>query len=143
VVPLAEVLGALGSTRAWVVHGHDGLDELSTTGPTTVAALADGRVTSFEVTPEDAGLARVSLADLKGGDAAHNAEALRGLLAGRPGPYRDIVVLNAAAALVVAGRAATLAEGAGLAGEAIGSGRAAQALARLVAASNGPVPATR
>ena len=136
VEPIAEVLHALGSERAWIVHGHDGLDELSTTGPTTVAELKDGRVTTFEVTPEDAGLARVTLAELKGGDGAHNANALQGLLAGDPGPYRDIVLLNTAAALVVAGRAASLEDGATLAAEAIDTGRAAQALERLVAISN-------
>jgi anthranilate phosphoribosyltransferase len=135
VEPIAEVLRALGSERAWVVHGHDGLDELSTTGPTAVACLDGGKITTFEVTPEDAGLQRVSLAELKGGDGAHNARALRDLLAGAPGPYRDIVLLNTAAALVVAGRAQTLAEGVALAEESIGSGRAAAALEKLVAIS--------
>lgn len=133
--PLAEALRALGSKRAWIVHGHDGLDELSTTGPSTVVALEDGKIRTFEVTPEDAGLTRVSLADLKGGDGAHNADALRRLLAGEAGPYRDIVLLNAGAALVVAGRAASLAEGVRLAEEAIRSGRAAAALDKLVAIS--------
>lgn len=133
--PLAEALRALGSKRAWIVHGHDGLDELSTTGPSTVVALEDGKIRTFEVTPEEAGLTRVSLADLKGGDGAHNAEALRRLLAGEAGPYRDIVLLNAGAALVVAGRAASLAEGVRLAEEAIRSGRAAAALDKLVAIS--------
>jgi anthranilate phosphoribosyltransferase len=137
VSPIAEVLRALGSQRAWVVHGHDGLDELSTTGATTVAALDNGTITSFEVTPEDAGLQRVSLAELKGGDGAHNAKALKDLLGGAAGPYRDIVLLNAAAALIVAGRASSLAEGVGLAEESIGSGRAAAALEKLVAISQG------
>jgi anthranilate phosphoribosyltransferase len=118
-----------------VVHGHDGLDELSTTGASTVAALEGGKITTFEVTPEDAGLARVSLADLKGGDGAHNAQALRELLAGATGPYRDIVLLNTAAALIVGGRASSLAEGVALAQDAIASGRAAAALERLVAVS--------
>ena len=135
VTPIAEVLRALGSERAWVVHGHDGLDELSTTGPTAVASLDGGKITTFEVTPEDAGLQRVTLSELKGGDSAHNAQALRDLLGGAPGPYRDIVLLNAAAALVVAGRAGTLREGVGLAEAAIGSGRAAAALEKLVAIS--------
>ncbi len=135
VEPMAEALKALGSERAWVVHGQDGLDELSTTGPTLVACLDGGKITTFEVTPEEAGLPRVSLADLKGGDGAHNAQALRDLLAGAPGPYRDIVLLNAAAALVVTGRVSTLAEGVGLAEDAIRSGRAAAALDRLVAVS--------
>ncbi|MCC7251973.1 anthranilate phosphoribosyltransferase [Hyphomicrobium sp.] len=138
VLPIAEALRALGSMRAWVVHGHDGLDELSTTGSTMVAALENGKITTFEVTPEDAGLARVSLADLKGGDGAHNAQALRELLAGKPGPYRDIVLFNTAAALIVAGRASSLAEGVALAEEAITSGRAAAALDKLVAISQGP-----
>jgi anthranilate phosphoribosyltransferase len=133
--PIAEVLRALGSHRAWVVHGYDGLDELSTTGPTTVAALDNGTITSFEVTPEDAGLQRVSLSELKGGDGAHNAKALKALLSGAAGPYRDIVLLNTAAALIVAGRASSLAEGVGLAEEAIRSGRAAAALEKLVAIS--------
>lgn len=137
VQPVAEVLRALGSERAWVVHGHDGLDELSTTGPTTVAALENGKITTFEVAPEDAGLQRVSLSELKGGDAAHNAGALRAVLAGEPGPYRDIVLLNTAAALIVAGRAQSLAEGAALAEDAIASGQAASALARLITVSNG------
>lgn len=135
VTPIAEVLRALGSERAWVVHGHDGLDELSTTGPTAVACLDGGKITTFEVTPEDAGLQRVTLAELKGGDSAHNAKALRDLLGGASGPYRDIVLLNAAAALVVAGRADTLREGVGLAEAAISSGRAAAALEKLVAIS--------
>lgn len=139
VVPIAEVLGALGSERAWVVHGHDGLDELSTTGPTTVAELKDGRVTTFDVTPEDAGLPRVTLSDLKGGDGAHNAGALRKLLAGEPGPYRDIVLLNTAAALVVAGKAASLKDGAALAADAIESGRANDALQHLVKISQAAV----
>lgn len=136
VAPIAEVLRALGSDRAWVVHGHDGLDELSTTGPTTVASLDAGEITTFEITPQDAGLTRASLADLKGGDGAHNAAALNALLAGAKGPYRDIVLLNTAAALIVAGKAKSLGEGAGLAADAIDSGRAAEALASLVAVSH-------
>jgi len=136
VLPIAETLSALGSERAWVVHGHDGLDELSTTGPTTVASLEAGTVTTFEVTPEDAGLARATLADLKGGDSAHNAKALRALLAGAAGAYRDIVLLNTAAALVVAGKAGSLREGAGLAAQSIDTGRAAAALEKLIAISN-------
>jgi anthranilate phosphoribosyltransferase len=135
VLPIAEALRSLGAARAWVVHGHDGLDELSTTGSSMVASLEDGKITTFEVKPEDAGLPRVSLADLKGGDSAHNAKALRDLLGGAPGPYRDIVLLNTAAALIVAGRAASLSEGAALAAEAIRSGRAAAALDKLVTIS--------
>jgi anthranilate phosphoribosyltransferase len=135
VLPMAEALRALGSEKAWVVHGHDGLDELSTTGATTVAALEGGKITTFEVTPEDAGLARVALADLKGGDGAHNAQALRDLLAGAPGPYRDIVLLNTAAALIVGGRVGSLTEGVAMAEDAIKTGRAAAALDRLVTVS--------
>lgn len=137
VVPIAEVLRALGSERAWVVHGHDGLDELSTTGPTTVAELTNGRIATFEITPEDAGLDRATLQDLKGGDGKHNAEALKALLDNAPGPYRNIVLLNTAAALIVAGRVPSIREGVGLAAEAIQTGRAKAALDRLVAISQG------
>jgi anthranilate phosphoribosyltransferase len=137
VEPVAKVLRNLGSEHAWVVHGHDGMDELTTTGPTTVAELKGGNIKVFDVTPEDAGLGRASLADLKGGDAKLNATALRGVLSGNPGAYRDIVVLNTAAALIVAGRARTLSEGAALAAAAIASGKAMQALDGLVAATNG------
>ncbi|MFA5949665.1 MAG: anthranilate phosphoribosyltransferase [Hyphomicrobium sp.] len=133
VEPVAEVLRNLGSERVWVVHGHDGLDELSTTGPTMVAELHCGAIRVFEVTPEEVGLARVSLSELKGGDASANAVALRDVLSGKPGPYRDIVVLNAASALVVGGRAATLLEGVAQAKAAIDTGAAERALARLVA----------
>ncbi len=135
--PLAEVLGRLGTERAWVVHGSDGLDEITTTGTTYVSELKGGAVTSFEVTPEDAGLSRADPDDLKGGDAETNAKAVTAMLAGEAGPYRDIVVLNAAAALVIAGKADDLKAGAGQAAEAIDSGRAKETLARLVAISNG------
>lgn len=134
--PIAHVLANLGSTHAWVVHGHDGMDELSTTGPSTVAELKDGAVTVFEITPEDAGLPRVTLGELKGGDAAVNAAALRGVLAGAFGPYRDIVLLNSAAALVVAGVAADLKDGITKARQAIDGGAAAAALDRLVRVTN-------
>ncbi len=137
VEPIAHVLHKLGSRHAWVVHGRDGLDELSTTGPTLVAELKDGNVTTFEVTPEDAGLPRATMADLKGGDAAVNAAALRQLLDGEQGAYRDIVLLNTAAALVVGGRVQTLADGVGVAAASIDSGAARAALERLVAATNG------
>ncbi len=139
-VPLAEVLRASGCTRAWVVCGHDGLDELTTTGASSVAELRDGAITRFEVTPEQAGLARAAPDDLRGGDAVCNAAALRALLAGRAGPYRDIVLLNAGAALVVAGRADSLAHGAELARCSIDSGAAAGRLDALVRATNA-VPA--
>jgi anthranilate phosphoribosyltransferase len=133
--PLAEVLGRLGATRAWTVHGQ-GLDELTTTGETEVAEWKDGAVRRFTVTPEDAGLPRADLAALRGGDAEENAAALRALLDGAKGAYRDIVLLNAAAALVVADRAADLAEGAAEAAAVIDDGRAAKALADLVEATN-------
>ena len=133
--PLAEVLGRLGATRAWTVHGQ-GLDELTTTGETEVAEWKDGAVRRFTVTPEEAGLPRADLDDLRGGDAEENALALRALLDGASGAYRDIVLLNAAAALVVADRAADLAEGAAQAAAVIDDGRAAKALADLVEATN-------
>ncbi len=133
--PLAEVLGRLGATRAWTVHGQ-GLDELTTTGETEVAEWKDGAVRRFTVTPEDAGLPRADLDALRGGDAEENALALRALLDGAKGAYRDIVLLNAAAALVVADRAADLAEGASMAAAVIDDGRAAKALADLVEATN-------
>ena len=135
VVPMAEVLGRLGAEHAWVVHGS-GLDEITTAGTTTVAEYRDGKVRSFEVTPEDAGIERATLGDLKGGDPAHNAALMRGVLAGEKGPLRDIVLLNAAAALIIAGRAADLREGAALAADTIDSGKAAEVLDRLVAETN-------
>lgn len=134
--PLAQVLGKLGSVHAWVVHGADGLDELTTTGPTYVAELKDGKLRTFEVTPEEAGLKRATLDQLKGGNAQTNAAAIRELLAGEPGPFRDIVLLNTAAALIVGGKAATLAEGVERAERAIDTGAASQALDKLVAITN-------
>ncbi len=134
--PLAEVLGRLGAERAWVVHGGDGLDELTTTGPSQVAEWHQGRVTRFEITPEQVGLPRVAAAALKGGDAEANAAALRRLLDGEAGPYRDIVLLNSAAALVVAGRAADLPQGLALAAASIDQGAARRTLEQLVAITN-------
>ncbi len=139
--PLAEVLGALGSERAWVVHGSDGLDELTTTGASYVAELKDGKVTTFEVTPEDAGLPRATMEALKGGDPAANAAAVHHLLAGKPGAYRDIVLLKAAAALIVAGKADNLKAGVAIAAEAIDSGRARKTLDALVATTHRAVAA--
>ena len=136
--PLAEVLGRLGAARAWTVHGQ-GLDELTTTGETEVAEWKDGAVRRFTVSPEDAGLPRTAIADIRGGDAEENAVALRALLDGRKGAYRDIVLLNAAAALIVADKVETLAEGAALAAAVIDDGRASNALAELVAATNTPI----
>lgn len=134
---LATVLGRLGAEKAWVVHGADGLDEVSTTGPTRVAQWAEGQVTTFEVTPEDAGVPRGSVDDIRGGDADANARALRAILDGATGPHRDIVLLNAAAALIVADRASTLREGAEQAAHSIDSGAARgalEALARITTA---------
>jgi anthranilate phosphoribosyltransferase len=136
VEPLAEVLGRLGAERAWVVHGSDGLDELTTTGPSHVAEWRDGRVQCFEVTPEALGLERVAPEALKGGDAEHNAAALRQVLDGQRGAYRDIVLLNAAAALVVAGKADGLEQGLIQAAQAIDGGGARLTLERLVAITN-------
>jgi anthranilate phosphoribosyltransferase len=141
VEPLAHVLGRLGSRFAWVVHGSDGLDELTTTGPTLVAEWDGSQVRRFEVTPEDAGLPRGRPEDLKGGEPAHNAEAIRAVLRGEPGPFRDAVVLGAAGALLVAGKAGTLREGAGLAAAAIDGGAAQAALDRLVAITGTPAAA--
>ncbi|MGE5269099.1 MAG: anthranilate phosphoribosyltransferase [Thiohalocapsa sp.] len=133
--PMAEVLGRLGAERAWVVHG-DGIDELTTAGVTKVAEYHQGRVIEFDVVPEEAGVGLARLADLKGGEPAHNAALMRDLLAGARGKLRDIVLLNAAAALVVAGRAEDLRHGADLAAAAIDSGAARRTLDRLVEMSN-------
>ncbi|MDE0374179.1 MAG: anthranilate phosphoribosyltransferase [Rhodospirillales bacterium] len=130
--PLARVLHELESEHAWIVHGTDGMDELTTTGATRVAELKGGQVRTFTVTPEDAGLSRAAPAELVGGDAAANAASIRNLLDGKRGPYRDIVVLNAAAALIVAQRADDLEEGAAQAARSIDTGAAGTALDRLV-----------
>ncbi len=135
--PYAEALRALGCERAMVVHGRDGLDELTTTDITYVATLADGVITRSEIAPEDAGLARASLSDLRGGTPQENAAALLELLDGKGrSAYRDIVLLNAGAALIVAEKAKTIGEGVALARQAIDSGRAHTTLNQLVAASN-------
>ena len=136
VQPLAQVLKNLGSESVWVVHGSDGLDEITLTGPTFVAALEKGEIRSFEVSPEDVGLKRVAGEALKGGDASANASALRNVLAGLPSPYRDVALLNAAAALVVAGRARDLKEGMALGTRSLDDGAAAERLKRLIAVSN-------
>jgi anthranilate phosphoribosyltransferase len=140
VEPLARVLGALGAERAWTVHGQ-GMDELTTTGETQVAEWRDGQVRLFRITPEAVGLPRAALADLSGGPPAENARALRDLLAGARGPYRDIVLLNAAAAFLVGDRVETLRDGVELAGRVIDDGRAAAALERLVAITRAAEPA--
>ncbi len=143
-VPLAETLGRLGSERAWLVHGADGLDELSTTGATHVAELHHGRVHRFTVTPEDVGLPRANPALLKGGEPAENAEALRAVLAGETGgpigAYRDIVALNAAAGLVVADKAGDLKQGVAMALDALDRGAGARVLDQLVAITQGRTP---
>ncbi|KAA5804567.1 anthranilate phosphoribosyltransferase [Alkalicaulis satelles] len=136
--PMAEALRDLGAEAALIVHGADGLDEITTTGVTYAAELGPGgAIRQYEITPEDAGLPRARLDDLKGGEPEENAAAVRALLDGAPGPYRDIVILNAAAALKLAGLAGDLKEGAALAGAAIDDGRARTVLERLGAISRG------
>ena len=130
--PVAEALGRLGLERALVVHGQDGMDELTTTTTSWAASLEGGKVTEIEIAPEDAGVQRATLAALKGGDAAHNAEAIRAVLAGRRDAFRDIVVLNSAAGLMVAGVARDLKQGAEMAAASIDGGRAKKALETLV-----------
>ncbi len=132
----ARVLGALGSERAFIVHGLDGLDEITLTGPSRVSELADGEVRTYEIEPRDFGIDRAGAGALKGGDPAANAAILREVLDGGSGPRTDVVLLNAAAALAAAGVAADLAGGVEAARESIASGRARQALDRLVEVSN-------
>ena len=136
VQPLAQVLKNLGAESVWVVHGSDGLDEITLTGPTAVAALESGDIRTFEVTPEEAGLSRVNGDALKGGDPDANAVALQSVLGGKPSAYRDVALLNAAAALIVAGRAKTLKDGVAIAAESLDSGAAAARLKHLIAVSN-------
>ncbi|WP_297804281.1 anthranilate phosphoribosyltransferase [uncultured Brevundimonas sp.] len=136
--PLVEVLGRLGAKRAWTVNGS-GLDELTTTGPTEIAEWKDGNINRFTITPEEVGLPRATLADIQGGDAEVNAAALRALLNGQTGPYRDIVLLNAAAALVVSDVADDLKSGIAQAAAVIDDGRALAALDALIHASHTPV----
>jgi anthranilate phosphoribosyltransferase len=135
VEPLATVLRNLGSERAYVVHGSDGLDEITICGPTTVASLEAGEVRLFEIAPEDVGLKRAKAESLLGGDADHNARALLAVLKGERGPFRDVAVLNAAAALVVAGKAKDLGQGVVLAQKSIDSGEAEGSLERLIVVS--------
>ena len=134
--PMAEVLRNLGSERVWITHGADGLDEMSTTGLTKIVELRDGVIRAFEVTPESVGLPRASLAALRGGDAAHNAAALRAVVAGAENAYRDIAVFNAAGALVIAGRAPDLADGVAIADKALRSGAVSRILDHLINVSN-------
>ena len=135
VEPLAHVLRNLGSERAWVVHGSDGLDEITTSGPTAVASLELGEVKTFEIAPEDVGLKRARPDALRGGDAEQNAKALLAVLKGERSAFRDVAVLNAAAALVVAGKASDLKDGVALAQKSIDSGEAEGALERLIVVS--------
>ncbi|MEZ5877497.1 MAG: anthranilate phosphoribosyltransferase [Tepidamorphaceae bacterium] len=137
VEPVAHVLKQLGMERAWVVHGSDGLDEITTTGPTYVASLEDGKVTAFEIDPQAVDISLADPAYLKGAGAEHNATALRGVLNGDRGPYRDIVLMNAGAALLIAGKAKDLQAGVNLAAEAIDCGAALERLAKLVEVTNG------
>ena len=130
--PVAEALGQLGLERALVVHGQDGMDELTTTTKSWAASLENGQVREIEIAPEEVGVKRASLAELKGGDPAHNAAAIRFVLSGRRDPFRDIVVLNSAAALMVAGVARDLKEGAAMATASIDGGKALKALETLV-----------
>jgi anthranilate phosphoribosyltransferase len=134
--PLAQVLKNLGAECVWVVHGSDGLDEITTSGPTSVTALEDGTIRSFEISPEDVGLPKVKPEHLRGGDAATNAQAVEDVLEGRPSPFRDVALLNAAAALVVAGKAKDLKGGFQLATHALDSGEAEGRLDRLIVVSN-------
>ena len=135
--PLAQVLKNLGSDSVWVVHGSDGLDEITLTGPTAVAALDNGAVRTFEITPEEVGFQRATPEALRGGDAAHNAQALRDVLAGKKSAFRDVALINAAAGLVVAGRAKDIKAGVTLAAKSVDSGEAKIRLDRLIAVSNG------
>jgi anthranilate phosphoribosyltransferase len=134
--PLAQVLKNLGSESAWVVHGSDGLDEITTTGPTSVTALENGVIKSFEIAPEDVGLPRVKPEALRGADAATNAKAVEEVLEGKKTPLRDVALLNAAAALVVAGKAADIKGGFALATQSVDSGEAEGRLDRLIVVSN-------
>jgi len=136
VEPMAQVLKNLGSETVWVVHGSDGLDEITTSGTTSVAALAKGKIDTFEIKPEDIGVPRAKPEALRGGDAEHNARALLDVLKGKASAFRDVAILNAAAALVVAGKATDLKGGADIARKSIDSGEAEGRLDRLIAVSN-------
>ena len=139
VEPIAQVLVLLGTIRAWVVHGSDGLDELTTTGISDVAVVDAGKVSTFRISPRNAGLPDARPEDLIGGNAVENAAHIRAVLGGLKGPLRDIVLLNAAAALLVAGKASTLREGVALASKSIDSGKALAVLEALVPLSHGKV----
>ncbi|MBD20763.1 MAG: anthranilate phosphoribosyltransferase [Rhodospirillaceae bacterium] len=136
VEPMAKVLGKLGADRAWVVHGSDGLDELTTTGPSYVAALENGKVTNFIVSPSDAGIPNAKPEDLKGGDAKENAKAMMAMLDGEKSPFRDVVTYTAGAGLIVADKAKNLEEGVQIAATAIDNGKAKMALKKLIKITN-------
>lgn len=138
VQPIAEVMRDLGSETIWVVHG-DGMDEITTTGVTQVSALENGTIRSFELTPEDFGVARATIDELKGGDGEVNAKALRAVLSGAKNAYRDIALCNAAASLVISGKAGDVREGMAIAAQALDGGRTSEVLDTLVAVSNEPV----
>ncbi|CTQ62249.1 MAG: anthranilate phosphoribosyltransferase [Roseibium album] len=135
--PVAQSLKELGSETAWIVHGSDGMDEITTTGPTFVSELKNGQVRSFEISPADAGLPLAKAEELKGGMPAENARALRDVLSGTKNAYRDIVLFNSAASLLVAGKVGSLSDGVEMAASSIDNGSAADTLEKLVAASNG------
>lgn len=135
-VPIAETLNALGCEAAWVVYGIDGMDEITTTGITHLAKLEEGAVSLAAIDPRDHGIDLVDERELAGGDADQNAKALRAVLSGESGAYTDIVLLNAAAALCVAGAATTLDKGISKAREALASGKALATLEKLIAVSN-------
>lgn len=134
--PMAEVLKLLGSEAAWIAHGHDGMDEITTTGPTDIVELRNNMIQHFTLEPSQVGLPQVSVAKLKGGDAAFNAMALRELLKGAKNAYRDIVTFNASAALIVAGKAQDLKQGMRLAESSIDSGAAQRTLDILIRLTN-------
>jgi anthranilate phosphoribosyltransferase len=136
---MAAVLKMLDCQHALVVHGEDGLDEITVTGKTFIAELKDGKICSYEITPEECGLARAQSGDLKGGTAKDNAELLRGILSGRRGAQRDIVLMNAAAALIAGDKTAAFREGIAMAAAAIDSGKALQKLEEFIAFSQNPV----
>ena len=136
VEPMAQVLGNLGAERAWVVHGSDGLDELTTTGNSYVSALENGIVTNFQISPSDAGIPIANPEDLKGGNARDNAEAMMRMLEGEPSAFRNIVIYTAGAALIIAGKVQNLKDGAEIASNAIDSGQAKRALEELIIITN-------
>ena len=134
--PLAQVLKNLGTERAWIVHGSDGLDEITTSGPTSVASLEDGKIKTFEISPDEFGLRKVKPEALRGGDAAENAQAVLNVLKGNASAFRDVALFNAAAALVVAGKAKDLKDGLHAAAHSVDSGEAEGKLDRLIRVSN-------